>query len=100
MPEFQIANDVYKILGVGGLAALAVYITVRYLLLWVRKAQEEMVATIRAMQDNFDKRYDAAQASWLAKLDQMSARWETRHESLEDKMHAFGEKLDGWRTKQ
>jgi len=99
MPEFQIANEVYKILGIGGLAALAVYVTVRYLLLWVRKAQEEMVATIRAMQDNFDKRYDAAQTLWLAKLDQMSLRWETRYESIEKEVRSLGDKMDEWGDK-
>lgn len=100
MPEIGIVSDVYKLLGIGGIAALAVYVTVRYLVTWLRKALEESSLRMMEMQKRFDDRYDLAQKSWMETLDRTMARFEKMHQSLEGKIDAVNGKIDGlWKVK-
>ena len=84
MPEIQVANDVYKIWGMGGIAALTFFVMIRYMVTW-----------LRAVIDKSDERHEKTRADFLAALEvQRKDHSETMERAI-DKFDAMHTRLDG-----
>ena len=100
MPEVQVANDVYKIWGMGGVAALVVFVMMRYVVTWLRqvidksderheKSRADFISALEAQRKEHSEAMDKA----LDKFDAMHARLDNKVDGLSSRMDKLSEKI-------
>ena len=94
MPEIQIANDVYKIWGMGGIAILSFFVMIRYLVTWLRQVIEKSDERHEKTRSDFLTALEVQRKDHSDTMDRALNKFDAMHTRLDGKVDGLSARVD------